>query len=387
MEDELRNTSGEFPIIAILGPRQSGKSTLAKMFFDSYSYISFEDPDVRERVTEDPRSFLSRFPTEIIYDEVQRVPDFISYLQTHVDAGVSPGKIVITGSHNYLLMEKISQSLAGRVGIVKLLPLCVSEIELFGRQSLLDCVFQGGYPRLYDKEIRPVSFFGEYLETYVERDVRLIKNITDFDRFSRFLRILAGRTGQVLNLSAIADDCDLSHNTIKDWIGVLETSYIVARLKPYYRNYKKQILKSQKIFFLDTGLVCFLLNIQNLAQLEQHYLRGSIIETFYISEFLKSAYNHRSPVNFYYWRTNHKKEIDLVIEANELYAVEMKGGQTLRKEYFATLEYWRELAGVPENNCALVYGGEHDDVYSKMPVIAWNRIQNYFLNTICPIER
>jgi predicted AAA+ superfamily ATPase len=381
IEAELKIISREFPIIAILGPRQSGKSTLAKMFFKDYAYVSFEDPDIRERVTNDPRGFLIKYPQKVIYDEIQRVPDFISYLQTHVDSGVESGMIVITGSHNYLLMENISQSLAGRAGIVKLLPLSVPEVILFNRQTLEESVFKGGYPRLYDKNIRPVSFFGEYLETYIERDVRLIKNITSFDKFSRFLRVLAGRTGQVLNLKSIGDDCELSHNTVKEWISVLETSYIVYRLKPYYRNYKKQIVKSPKIYFYDTGLVCFLLGIQSVKQLENHYLRGAIIETFYISEFVKSSFNRRSPVNFYYWRNNHQKEIDLIIESVGMHAFEMKSGKTIRSDFFNTLKLWQELTHLPREHCGLVYGGEENDLYSGMTVIAWNRIHEFFDRT------
>lgn len=381
IEAELKIITREFPIIAILGPRQSGKSTLAKMFFDDFFYVSFEDPDIREQAVNDPRSFLSKYPKKIIYDEIQRVPDFISYLQTHVDSGIDPGEIVITGSHNYLLMESISQSLAGRVGILKLLPLNVPEVNLFNTQTLEESVFKGGYPRLYDKNIRPVSFYREYLETYIERDVRLIKNIMNFDQFSRFLRVLAGRTGQVLNLKSIADDCGLSHNTIKEWISVLETSYIVHRLKPYYRNYKKQITKRPKIYFYDTGLVCFLLGIQSVEQLESHYLRGSIIETFYISEFIKSSSIRNSPVNFFYWRNNHKKEIDLIIESSEMYAIEMKSGKTLRSDFFDTLKLWQDLSNTPLKHCSLVYGGDNDDTYSGMKVIAWNRIDDFFIKT------
>ena len=381
IEEELKIISKEFPIIAVLGPRQSGKSTLVKMFYKNYDYISFEDPDVRERVLEDPRSFLIKYPRQVIYDEIQRVPSFLSYLQTHVDSGIEPGMIIITGSHNYLLMESISQSLAGRVGIVKLLPLSYSEIRLFNTQTMEETVFKGAYPGLYERKIRPVSFFGEYLETYIERDVRLIKNILSYDTFSLFLRILAGRTGQVLNLKSIADDCGISPNTIKDWISVLETSFIVYRLKPYFKNYKKQIIKNPKIFFYDTGLVCFLLGIRSVDQLETHYLRGSIIETFLISEFIKASYNKNIPANFYFWRNNHQKEIDLIIDNGDLHAFEMKSSKTIRREYFKTLKFWNELTGTPTSRSFLVYGGEEDDCYSNMHILSWNSIDNFFTKT------
>ena len=383
IEDELKIISKEFPIIAVLGPRQAGKSTLVKMFYKNYDYISFEDPDIRERVLEDPRSFLIKYPKCIIYDEIQRVPSFLSYLQTHVDSGIEPGMIIITGSHNYLLMESISQSLAGRVGIVKLLPLSYSEIGLFNKQTMEETVFKGSYPGLYNRNIRPVSFFGEYLETYIERDVRLIKNILSYDTFSLFLRILAGRTGQILNLKSIADDCGISSNTIKSWISVLETSFIVYRLKPYYKNYKKQIIKNPKIFFYDTGLVCFLLGIRSVEQLETHYLRGSIIETFLISEFIKASYNRNIPLNFYYWRNNHQKEIDLIIDDGKMHAFEMKSSKTIRREYFKTLNFWQELTHTPSSSCTLVYAGEENDLYSNMQVLSWNSIDEYFLKTFC----
>jgi len=298
IRNEVKLLFSEFPITAILGPRQSGKTTLSKMLFPKFKYVSFEDVDNRDFAKEDPRGFLSKFNYHVIFDEIQRVPDLISYLQTHVDNKNKNGQFVITGSHNFLLMEKISQSLAGRVGIAKLLPFSADELTKIGNWTVEEMVFAGCYPRIYDKKIRPAAFYKNYIATYIEKDVRLLKNIEKPDVFMKFLKVLAGRTGQILNTASIGEDCGISHNTCKEWISILETSYIIHKTPPFHKNYNKRLIKNPKIYFTDTGLVCSLLGIKSADELDLHYLKGNIFETFIMNEFLKENFNSGAENNF-----------------------------------------------------------------------------------------
>ena len=375
IEKEILTLRREFPILAILGPRQSGKTTLSKKVFPNYDYVSLEDIDNREFAQNDPRGFLSRFSTNIVFDEIQRVPQLISYLQTHADQQNENGRIVITGSHNFLLMEQISQSLAGRVGIVTLLPFTASELNPYGR-SLNELLYSGMYPRIHDQQIRPEVFYKNYISTYIEKDVRQIKRITDLDAFMNFIRILAGRTGQVLNLSAISEDCGISHNTVKEWISVLEASFIIFRVQPYHKNFNKRLVKNPKIYFYDTGLVCNLLGIRKQAEIDYHFLKGSIFETFILSEVVKYNYNYGKKLQLYYWRDNHQKELDLIIDfgANH-YAIEIKSSQTIQEKYFEGLKYWMKISGAEPAALFLVYAGQEAFARNRMNVVGWNQIR------------
>jgi len=375
IENEIQILKNEFPIIAILGPRQSGKTTLSRKIFSDYEYISLEDIDHREFAQNDPRGFLLRYEKNIIFDEIQRVPELISYLQTHADRQKENGKIIITGSHNFLLMEQISQSLAGRVGISKLLPFTYKEIEksLIGLNELL---YTGMYPRIYDQDIRPEVFYKNYISTYVEKDVRQIKRITNLDNFMKFLRILAGRTGQELNLSSISEECGLSHNTVKEWISVLEASFIVFKINPYYNNYKKRIVKNPKIYFMDTGLVCNLLGIRKKEEIDYHFLKGNIFETFVVNELIKYNFNYGEKFQLYFWRDNHKKELDLIMDIGvKNYGIEIKSSHTIHEKYFDGLKYWVALSGSEPESMFLIYGGEQNIIRNKINVVGWKSIK------------
>jgi predicted AAA+ superfamily ATPase len=374
IEEELQILRNEFPVIAILGPRQSGKTTLSKIVFQDYRYISLEDIDHREFAQNDPRGFLNKYNTNVIFDEIQRVPQLMSYLQTHVDKLSKNGTIVITGSHNFFLMEQISQSLAGRVGITKLLPFSLKELENADK-TLDQHIFMGAYPRIYDQNIRPESFYKNYISTYIEKDIREIKQVTKLDLFMKFMRLLAGRTGQELNLSSISEECGVSHNTISDWISILEASFLIYKLKPYHKNYNKRLVKNSKIYFTDTGLVCSLLGIRKPDELDYHFLKGNVFETFVVSEFIKGCYNSGEPFDLYYWRDNHKKELDLIVEfGNNRFGIEIKRSETIHEKYFSGLKYWMNLSETSPNDMFLIYGGSENSIRNNMNVVGWDSI-------------
>jgi len=382
LEDEIKILKNEFPIIAILGPRQSGKTTISKKIFPEYKYITLEDIDHREFATNDPRGFLQKYSKNIIFDEIQRVPLLMSYLQSHVDQMKENGKIIITGSHNFLLMEQISQSLAGRVGITKLLPFSYNEISELDLE-INDLIFRGSYPRIYDQGIRPETFYKNYISTYIEKDVRQIKQITKIDDFLKFIKILAGRTGQELNTNSLGDECGVSHSTIKEWISVLEASFLIYRLKPYHKNYNKRIIKNPKIYFTDTGLVCSLLGIRKKEDIDYHFLKGNLFETFVINEFIKSNYNNGEKFDIYFWRDNHQKEIDLLLDSGlSQYAFEIKSSNTVHEKFFDTLKYWENLTSNNRKNIFLIYGGNDSYVRNEFNVLSWKDIYKKMIKTV-----
>ena len=376
IEKEVRQLAKEFPIVAILGPRQSGKTTLARHIFKKYKYVSLEDPDMRNSAIEDPRGFLFQYDKKVIIDEIQRAPELFSYLQTHTDELKETGLFILTGSQNYLLMENISQSLAGRVGLATLLPFSTEEIIKYNQElTLEELMFIGFYPRIYDQNIRPSSFYKSYLSTYIEKDIRLIKNIVDYDSFYKFIKIMAGRTGQVLNTLAISNECDISHNTVKEWLSVLETSYITYKLKPFYKNYNKRLIKNSKIYFYDTGLVCFLLGIKNIENLNTHYGKGNIFETFVISDFIKNNFNKGESNDFYFWRDSQKKEIDLIVDDGiNLKGIEIKSGRTIKDDFFKGLNYWNTLSKNDPKNSYLIYAGESEHKRKNINIVNWKSI-------------
>ena len=382
IEEELLLLKNEFPIIAILGPRQSGKTTLSQNVFPDYQYISLEDIDYREFAANDPRGFLNKYSKDIIFDEIQRVPLLMSYLQSHVDTLKENGRIIITGSHNFFLMEQISQSLAGRVGITKLLPF--SAEELSDRKLTLDQqIFTGFYPRIYDQNIRPEVFYKNYISTYIEKDIRQIKQVTKLDLFMKFMRLLAGRTGQELNLSTISDECGVSHNTISEWVSILEASFLIYKLKPYHKNYNKRLVKNSKLYFTDTGLVCSLLGIRKPEELDYHFLKGSIFETFVFSEFIKSCYNTGEKFDLYFWRDNHKKEIDLIVDSGiKKFGIEIKRSETIQEKFFSSLSYWKNLSSTESEDMFLIYGGEKNYIQYGMNVVSWNNIFNGIIKKV-----
>ena len=282
----------EYPVISIIGPRQSGKTTLVQNMFPKKPYVNLEDIENREFALNDPKGFLAQYNEGAIIDEAQKVPELFSYIQTIVDKKRKNGMYILTGSQNFLLMEKVSQTLAGRTAIFKLLPLTLSEISKqkgFLNKSIEDILHKGLYPKLFIQKMNINFYYSNYIQTYIERDVRQIKNIGSLSKFQKFLKLCAGRTGQLLNITSLANDCGITFHTANDWLSVLETSFIIFLLKPYYKNYNKRMIKMPKIYFYDTGLLCALLNITDAKQLNDHYLKGGIFESFVISEFIKDV--------------------------------------------------------------------------------------------------
>lgn len=372
-----------YPVIGITGPRQSGKTTLAQHAFASKPYVSLENPDVRERAQADPRGFLENYAEGAVFDEAQRCPELFSYLQGLVDQEPRPGRFVLTGSQQFGLMSSITQSLAGRIALVHLLPFTCQECYGAGSaeepHSLDEVLFTGLYPPVHDRNLAPRLWYANYMQTYIERDVRQLVNVRDLSDFQRFVRLCAGRTGQLLNLSSLASDCGITHNTARSWISILETSYIVFLLQPHHQNFNKRIIKTPKLYFYDTGLAAWLLAIQDPVQLNAHSLRGALFETFVISESLKARFNRGLPgQNLYFWRDRSGNEVDLLIERGErLRPVEIKSGQTLNSDYFKGLRKWLDLAGSQAVDPALVYGGKEILVHAGIQVVPWREWANF----------
>ncbi|PLY03422.1 MAG: AAA family ATPase [Desulfuromonas sp.] len=368
-----------FPVVTITGPRQSGKTTLSKAVFPQKPYVSLEDPDVRLAAIDDPRSFLDRFPDGAVLDEVQRVPDLFSYLQGRVDADGRMGLFLLTGSQQFGLLSNVSQSLAGRTAFVELLPFSAGELKAAGvrPENLNEMLFFGGYPPLYDRELLPRNWFAAYVTAYVERDVRQLLQVQDLDTFQRFVRLCAGRSGQLLNMSALANECGINHNTARAWISVLEASYVLHQLRPHHQNFNKRLIKTPKLYFYDTGLLCWLLGIQSPEQLVTHPLRGSIFETFVISEVKKLFCNRGEQGELYFWRDSNGNEVDVLIPVGDkLMPVEIKSGKTVTREFFTGLNRWRELAGDLACEPTLVYGGQESYRRNDIRVIGWDNVNS-----------
>ncbi len=370
----LQRLAKTFPVIAITGPRQSGKTTLAKAVFADKPYITLEDPAERAFALEDPKGFLHRFRDGAIFDEAQRWPDLFSYLQGMVDEEPIPGKFILTGSQQFGLLAGVSQSLAGRVGMTTLLPLSFSELSTAAQSSLsLDTlIIKGFYPALHVREISPGDWFASYIATYIERDIRQVLRVQDLSLFQRFVRLCAGRNGQLLNLNALAGETGISHKTARSWLSVLESSYIIHLLPPYYRNFGKRLVKTPKLYFLDQGLACWLLGIRSSELLHLHPMRGAIFESFIISEFLKSRYNQGLPAALYFWRDNNGLETDIVFESGtKLQPVEIKSGQTITSDSIRAGQKAARFAGEEALQPWLIYGG--DDSYERngVTVMSW----------------
>lgn len=377
ISEKLKKLALKFPVVSVIGPRQSGKTTLVKSVFPKSNYISLEDPDTREFASKDPRGFLATYNKSVIIDEAQRVPELFSYIQTIVDKKKTAGQFILTGSQNILLHHHISQTLAGRVAILKLLPFSLQELEksVYKLKQSEEYIIKGFYPRIYDKKIAPADWYPNYIQTYVERDLRLIKNISDLMTFQKFLKMCAGRIGQILNLSSLGNDCGITHNTAKDWISILESSYIIFLLKPYHKNFNKRLMKMPKLYFYDTGLACSLLGIQNKAQLNTHYLKGSLFESFILSEMFKNAFNKGIEPNYYYWRDKVGHEIDCIAEkADKTLQIEIKSGKTIADDYFAGLKYWAKLTKKGGKDSYLIYNGDENQKRTFANVVSWKNI-------------
>lgn len=363
----------KFQVITLTGPRQSGKTTLVRAAFPDFPYSSLEEPDIRQFALTDPRGFLSNYPNGAILDEIQNIPELFSYIQGMVDDNRQV-QFILTGSSNFLLMEKISQTLAGRTAVLHLLPFSFLELEPLAEQYE-SLIFKGLYPRIYDRDIAPTDFYPSYIQTYVERDVRLMKNIGDINAFIQFTSLCAGRIGQILNYTSLANDAGISPNTAKAWLSILESSYIVYRLQPYHRNFNKRLVKSPKLYFYDTGVACSLLGIREEHQVRLHYLKGSLFENLIINEFIKRNYNRGENHQPFFWQDNHGKEIDcLLVDGERVTPVEIKSGKTISTSYFDDLKYWRFLADLPEDQGYVVYGGDQPMQTSAGALISWRNL-------------
>jgi len=373
-QDLILKLARGFPIVAITGPRQAGKTTLARLSFPEREYVSLEDPEQREFALSDPRGFLNRFRQGAIIDEVQRCPALFSYLQTLVDSHQIMGEFILTGSQHFGLHSGISQSLAGRVGLVHLLPFAMN--ELAGVNLLTDqldeLLWMGGYPPLYDRPLTPDLWYPNYVATYIERDVHQLLAVRDLDLFQRFIRMCAARTGQLLNLSSLANDCGISHVTAREWLNVLEASYITLRLPPYHRNFGKRLVKTPKLYFVDTGLAAWLLGIHDARTLNTHAQRGALFENLVITEVIKQRFNLGQPMDLFFWRDNVGHEVDLLFESGEeLQAIEIKSGATFNREWLDAIQKWRGFAGNVAREPWIIYGGSDSYQRHGAKVIAW----------------
>lgn len=380
LSTKIKETAKVSPLIGIVGPRQSGKTTLAKEVFSKYTYVNLEQPDIRLYAQNDPKAFLSQYDNHVILDEIQRVPELFSYLQVKVDNDKKMGQYILTGSQHFLMMQSITQSLAGRISIFNLYPLSYEELQKAKKQKkdIFTQIWYGGYPRLYEQEISPLIWLNNYIQTYIDRDVSLISQITNLKTFETFLRVIAGRTGQLLNLSSLSNELGISHNTVKAWINLLETSGIVYLLQPFYSNISKRLVKTPKIYFTDTGLVCRLLGIESPAQLNTHPLYGSIFETHIVIEYLKYHLNRGVSPNVYFWRDKKGLEADLYknVPGSKTEIFEIKSSQTIPEDAFGKL---KQIQSTTNNDSQLnvIYGGDENQSRTSGKIISWSSLPKF----------
>lgn len=373
----LKRLASGFPIIALTGPRQSGKTTLAKAVFADKAYVSLENPDEYEFAERDPRAFLARFTAGAVLDEVQRCPQLLSWLQGLVDERNRMGDFILTGSAQFELIAGISQSLAGRVGRVELLPLSGAELEAAGLlpETLEDMLLRGGYPALYDRTLLPGDWFPNYVATYLERDVRQIIAVRNLSLFQRFVRMCAARSGQLLNLAALGADCGISAVTAREWLSVLEASYLVALIHPYHRNFGKRLVKSPKLYFMDVGLMAWLLGIRDAASIQTHATRGALFETLVVSECIKQRFHAGQSADLYFWRDSAGHEVDLVFETQSgVQAIEIKSGSTFASDWPDALLKWQKHVSGEALTPVIVFGGDANHERQGCRVVGWRQL-------------
>lgn len=385
----LTQAMQHYPAVTLTGPRQSGKTTLLRNSFPDFKYVLLENNDVREFANEDPHGFLEQYNQKVIFDEIQNVPKLLSYLQGVIDSDSSNGRFILSGSQQLLLNQNISQSLAGRTALLRLLPLTLSELlsqpaqtywqdhnlrsdSIIPNKNLYDYLLSGMYPRLHNNDIEPFKFYRDYVETYVTRDLKSLLNVGDLNLFTKFLRLCAGRTGQICNFSSLADDAGVDHTTASRWISVLEASYIIKLLEPHHVNFNKRLVKSPKLYFLDTGLLCYLLKIRNTKDLASHPLIGNIFENFAFTEIYKTFLNADEEAALYFWQDYRKKEIDFMIDYGQsLFPIEVKAGKTITKSYFNNLNYWLNMEQNPQTSGSLIYAGNETIIRNNIQIIPW----------------
>ena len=378
LSTKLIEMAGFYPVVTLIGPRQSGKTTLVMEAFPDKEYVSLEDIDNREFAKSDPREFLGKYPNGAIIDEVQHVPELLSYIQTIVDKDHPNGKYILTGSHQLSLHASVSQSLAGRTAIMTLLPLSLQELTASNIKfdSIYDYIYKGFYPKLYkNQNLNPTNYYGDYLDTYVSKDVRQMINVKDLSLFISFIRLCASRAGQVFVSSNVANELGITHHTVNSWLSILEASYIVYRLQPYFESFGKRIIKSPKLYFRDVGFLAYLLEVKKAEHISVHPLKGALMENLIVNEISKGFFNRANKESMYYYRDNNRNEVDVILKnGHQFIPVEIKASSTFRMEFLKQLKYYDKIT---DNRCVggyLVYTGQQEQKIDKFNVIN-------FLNT------
>ena len=365
----------QYPVVVLSGPRQAGKTTLAQQTFPNHQYILLEDLDVREFARSDPKTFLAQFKTGVILDEAQNVPELFSYLQGIVDRDRIPGKFILTGSQHFLMIEKITQSLAGRAAVIQMLPLSYEELaQKQAPSDIWSMIWKGFYPGIYEHNLDVTKWHQFYFNTYVERDVRLLKHIQDLSTLHKFVRLCAGRIGQLINLSSLGADCGINHETVRSWLSVLEASFIITMVQPHHANFNKRLTKQSKLYFNDTGLACYLLGIDTPEKLDaHHHMRGPLFENYVGIEIIKTALNKGKEPHLYFWRDHHGHEVDFIIEhGTNLIPIEVKASGTITSDFFKGLTYFQNLAGI--NHGFLVYTGDLSQQRAQCRLLNWKEL-------------
>lgn len=378
ISEKIIRYSRQYPVITITGPRQSGKTTLCKALFPKRQYFSLENIDTRNYAKNDPRAFLAGCHTDgAIIDEIQRVPELVSYIQEIVDTKDRPGHFILTGSQNFHLLHTVSQSLAGRTALAVLLPFSYEEIYSDKARPIDTVLLTGFYPRIHDKKLDPSEALSFYVSTYLERDIRALINVKDLAKFEKFIKLCAGRVAQIVNLSSLANDCGINHNTAKSWLSVLEASYIIFFVRPHHANFGKRLIKAPKLYFTDCGLASYLLDIQNAKHIAQHPLKGALFENFAVAELLKARTNQCKTSNIYFFRDNVGNEVDVLLEDGvSIKPVEVKLGSTINEDYFKGLRYYQKLNKKNTERPALIYGGADDQHRQAADIFSYRNAGN-----------
>lgn len=381
IESILSDLASKYPVVTITGPRQSGKTTLCKKVFHHKPYANLESPDIRQFAIDDPRGFLAQFPDGAILDEIQRTPDLVSYIQPLVDEDARDGLFILTGSQQFEVSNTTNQSLAGRTALVKLLPFSIEEIQsAMDLPQVDDLLYHGFYPRIWDKQLNPTQALGNYYETYVERDLRQLVAIKDLNLFQRFIRLCAGRVGQLLNTSSLANDTGISHTTARNWLSLLEASYVIFLLPPFYTNISKRLIKSPKLYFYDVGLAVYLLGIENTEQISRDPLRGSLFENMVTAEALKYRFNQGKKSNLFFYRDAKGNEVDLLmVNGADIFPIEIKAGMTITRDYFKGLNHFVKLFPdqIPKGS-GIVYSGDQAQKRTNVTIVPFHQMNSLF---------